>query len=64
MEQQRVYLERTTKTKGDCTGLNLPNANHINWTLLASSTSDSASAKKQLNKLIEQQKEADHKVFG
>ena len=44
--------------------LNLPHANQINWTLLASSTSDSASAQKKLNKLIEQQKEADHKTFG
>ena len=32
--------------------------------MLASSTSDSASAQKRLNKLIEQQKEADYKLFG
>ena len=40
--------------------LNLPNANKINWTLVASSTS----SQKKLNKLIEQQREEDAKNFG
>ena len=52
------------KLRETAQALNLPHANQINWTLLASSTSDSASAQKKLNKLIEQQKEADHKEFG
>jgi len=44
--------------------LNLPNANQINWTLVASSISDSASSQKRLNKLIKQQREEDAKKFG
>ena len=44
--------------------MNLPHANKINWTLLGSSTSNSAAAQKKLNKLIEEQKEADQKAFG
>lgn len=34
--------------------LKLPNANKINWTLIASSTSDSASTQKRFNKLAEE----------
>ena len=52
------------KLRETAEALNLPHAKQINWTLLASSTSDSASAQKRLNKLIEQQKEADYKLFG
>ena len=52
------------KLRETAQALNLPHAKQINWTLLASSTSDSASAQKRLNKLIEQQKEADHKLYG
>ena len=58
ISKQLHSLRETAKT------LNLPNANHINWTLVASSTSDSASSQKRLNKLIEQQREADRKTFG
>ena len=36
--------------------LGLPNANSINWTLVKSSTSDSASTQKRMNKLIEENK--------
>ena len=39
--------------------LGLPNANSINWTLVKSSTSDSASTQKCLNKLIEEKRESD-----
>ena len=34
--------------------LKMPNSDTINWTLLVSSTSDSASTQKQFNKLIEE----------
>ena len=44
--------------------LNLPNANSINWTLFASSSSDSAVSQKKLNKLIKQHKEEDKIQFG
>ena len=40
-------LRKTTKI------LSLPNPDSINWTLVVSSTSDSASIQKRLNKLIE-----------
>ena len=44
--------------------LELPNANKINWTLVASSSSDSASTQKRFNKLVEQKREEDRKQFG
>ena len=44
--------------------LNLPNADTINWTMIASSTSDSASTQKRINTLIHECKEADEKKFG
>lgn len=44
--------------------LKLPNANSINWTMLVSSTSDSASTQKKLNKLIEEHRTRDEKRFG
>ena len=44
--------------------LKLPNADSINWTMLVSSTSDSASTQKKLNKLIEEHRARDEKIFG
>ena len=44
--------------------LDLPNPNSINWTLVVSSTSDSASTQKRVNKLIEEQRESDEEKFG
>ena len=44
--------------------LKLSNANAINWTLFASSTSDSASTQKKLNKLIEARIKADEEKYG
>ena len=44
--------------------LRLPNANCINWTLIKSSSSDSASTQKRLNKLIEEKREFDADKFG
>ena len=44
--------------------LRIPNANQINWTLFSSSTSDSASTQKKINKLIEEKKKADREKFG
>lgn len=60
----RDISKELQKLRETAEALNLPHAKQINWTLLASSTSDSASAQKRLNKLIEQQKEADYKLFG
>ena len=44
--------------------LGLPNANSINWTLVKSSTSDSASTQKCLNKLIAVKRQSDEERFG
>lgn len=44
--------------------LNLPNANRINWTLVTSSSSDSASTQKRFNKLVEEKRDEDSKLFG
>ena len=51
-------LRRTAKI------LDLPNPNSINWTLVVSSTSDSASTQKRVNKLIEEQRQSDEEKFG
>ena len=39
--------------------MGMPNANSINWTLLVSSTSDSASTQKRFNKLIQECRDID-----
>lgn len=44
--------------------LGLDNADSINWTLVKSSTSDSASTQKSLNRLIEEKRLADEESFG
>ena len=44
--------------------LKMPNADTINWTLLVSSTSDSASTQKRFNKLIEECRDNDEKKYG
>lgn len=44
--------------------LSIPNADSINWTLLASSTSDSAATQKCFNKLIEQCVDEDREKLG
>ena len=44
--------------------LNLPNADKINWTLIVSSTSDSASTQKRFNKLLQDKREEDENQFG
>ena len=44
--------------------LGFPNADSINWTLVASSTSDSASTQKCLNRLIEEHRAEDAQRFG
>ena len=54
-------LEKLRKTAH---ALNMPNADSINWTLLVSSTSDSASTQKRFNKLIEECREEDKRTFG
>ena len=44
--------------------LDLPNADKINFTLIGSSTSDSASTQKKFNKLLQEEREKDDKKFG
>ena len=44
--------------------LGIPNAESINWTLLVSSTSDSASTQKCLNRLVEERRQEDAQRFG
>ena len=44
--------------------LGMPNADSINWTLIAASTSDSAASQKRFNKLIEECREKDSQKFG
>ena len=44
--------------------LGLPNANSINWTVIVSSSSDSAATQKRLNKLVEECRQADQEKFG
>ena len=51
------------KLRNICHALNLPNADKINWTLVTSSSSDSASTQKRFNKLVEEKRE-DNGRFG
>ena len=44
--------------------LKLPNADKINWTLITSSSSDSASTQKGFNKLVQEKREEDKERFG
>jgi len=44
--------------------LNIPNADKINSTLIALSTSDSAATQKRLNHLIDERKDEDRRLFG
>ena len=44
--------------------LNLPNADKINWTLIVSSTSDSASTQKRFKKFLQDKREKDENQFG
>ena len=44
--------------------LRLPNADKINWTLVQSSTSDSASTQRKFNKILEEKREEDQEKFG
>ena len=44
--------------------LRLPNPNSINWTLVVSSTSNSAATQKRINRLIEDCRQSDEERFG
>jgi len=44
--------------------LHLPNPDRINWTLVVSSTSDSAASQKRFNRLIDDCRERDEQAFG
>lgn len=52
------------KLRETASALGLPNFSSINWTMISSSTADSAATQKRFNKLIEQKKEADKEEFG
>ena len=52
------------KLRDTAHALRLPNADKINWTLIASSSSDSASTQKRFNKLLEQERTKDEEKFG
>ena len=51
------------KFRDICHALHLPNADKVNWTLITSSSSDSASTQKRFNKLVEEKREEDNKRF-
>ena len=44
--------------------LNLPNADSINWTLFSSSSADSASTQKKLNRLLQERRDTDEEKYG
>lgn len=44
--------------------LNLPNADSINWTLFSSSSADSASTQKKLNRLLQKRRDTDEEKYG
>ena len=44
--------------------LRLPNADKINWTLIQSSSSDSAATQKRFNKLLKKKRQEDREKFG
>ena len=44
--------------------LRMPNADKINWNLIVSSSSDSASTQKRFNKLLEEERRKDEEKFG
>jgi len=52
------------KLRKAANALGLPNANSINWTLVVSSSADSAATQKCMNKLIEELREADEEKFA
>ena len=54
-------LEKLRKTAH---ALGVPNADSINWSLIESSTSDSASTQKRFNCLLQERKEADKETFN
>ena len=53
-----------TKLREMAHSLGLPNADAINWSLVSSSTSDSASTQKRFNRLMEECKKANIERFG
>ena len=52
------------KLRDTALALGLQNADNINWTLIASSSSDSASTQKRFNKLLEEERAKDGQRFG
>lgn len=61
LEDVSKELEKLRETAH---ALKLPSANRINWTLITSSTSDSAATQKCFNKLIEDRRDSDALQFG
>ena len=60
-EDISTELEHLRNTARD---LGLPNANSINWSLIVSTTSDSAATQKKFNEIVKQRKKEDHDRFG
>ena len=56
--------EELRKLRETAQQLQLPNAMKINWTLIQSSSSDSASTQKQFNKLVENKRIEDAEHYG
>ena len=52
------------KLRDTAHALRLPNTDKINWTLIVSSSSDSASTQKRSNKLLEEERAKDEEKFG
>ena len=52
------------KLREIASALNLPNPEKLNWTLISSSTSDSAASQKRFNRLLKQCQEDDENKFG
>lgn len=60
-----MYLYRELeKLRSTATALDLPNPDSINWSSFVSSTSDSASTQKKVNKLVEECRQADSERFS
>jgi hypothetical protein len=60
-EDISTELEHLRNTARD---LGLPNADSINWSLIVSTTSDSAATQKKFNEIVKQRKKEDHDRFG
>ena len=58
-----ILSQELQKLRDTAHALRLPNAHKINWTLIVSSSSDSASTQERFNKLLEERAK-DEEKFG